>query len=142
MNEFSLIYPMFAMVIITFVVLIVLFKNRVQSVRNGEISPFFYKTYQGEVETDKLLKLSQHVTNIFEAPTLFYVACLAAMIIGEQSMLFLLLAWAYVFLRVAHAYIHIGSNKLKQRIAVYFSGWLVLLLMWGYLVIKIGTLSN
>ena len=107
---------MFSMVIITSVVLIVLFKNRVQSVRNGEISPFFYKTYQGEVETDKLLKLSQHVTNIFEVPTLFYVACLAAMIIGEQSMLFLLLAWSCVFLRAAHAYIHIGSNKLNREL--------------------------
>ena len=141
MNGFSLIYPMFAMVILTFIVLITLFRNRVQSVRSGEISPFFYKTYQGEVEPDKLLKLSQHVTNMFEAPTLFYVACLAAMIIGEQSMLFLLLAWAYVFLRVAHAYIHIGSNKLKRRITVYFSGWFVLLLMWGCLVIKIGILN-
>jgi len=69
MNQFSLIYPMFGMVILTFVVLIILFINRVQSSRKGEVSPFYYKTYQGEVEPEKLLKLSQHVTNIFEVPT-------------------------------------------------------------------------
>jgi len=137
MNQFSLVYPMLAMVILTFVVLITLFINRVQFVRKGKISPFYYKIYRGEVEPDKLLKLSQHVSNIFEAPTLFYVGCLAAMIISEQSMLFLSLAWAYVFLRAAHAYIHIGSNKLKWRIAVYFTGWLVLLSMWACLAIKI-----
>jgi len=141
MNEFSLVYPMFAMVILTFAVLIALFRSRVQSVRKGEISPFYYKTYQGEVEPDTLLKLSQHVTNIFEAPTLFYVACLAAMIIDEQSIAFQLLAWVYVLLRGLHAYIHIGSNKLKRRIAVYFSSWFVLLSMWIYLVIKTGISS-
>ncbi len=141
MNQFSLIYPMLAMVILTFTVLIMLFKNRVQSVRKGEISPFYYKTYQGEGEPDKLLKLSQHFANIFEAPTLFYVVCLAAMITSEQSMLFLSLAWIYVSMRAAHAYIHIESNKLKRRIVIYFTGWLVLLLMWACLVIKIGLLS-
>jgi hypothetical protein len=108
MNQIILIYPMFAMVVLTFIVLITLFRNRVQYVRKGEISPFYYKTYQGEVEPDKLLKLSQHVTNIFEASTLFYAACLAAMIISEQSMLFLYLAWAYVLLRAAHACIHVS----------------------------------
>ncbi len=141
MNQFSLIYPMFGMVILTFVVLVILFVNRVQSSRKGEVSPFYYKTYQGEVEPEKLLKLSQHVTNIFEAPTLFYVACLAAMIINEQSMVFLLLAWIYVGLRAAHAYIHIGRNKLKRRITVYSTSWLVLLAMWGCLIINIG-ISN
>lgn len=141
MNEFSLIYPMFAMVMLTFTILLVLFRNRVESVGKGEISAYFYKTYQGEVEPDSSLKLTQHVTNIFEAPTLFYVACLAAMIMNEHALMFQLLAWAYVLLRAAHAYIHIGSNKLKRRITVYFTSWIVLLLMWAHLVIKIF-LSN
>jgi len=132
---------MLAMVVLTFTVLIMLFKNRVQSVLKGEISPFYYKRYQGEGDPDKSLKLSQHVANIFEAPTLFYVVCLAAMIISEQSMLFLSLAWIYVSMHAAHAYIHIGSNKLKRRIVIYFTGWLVLLLMWACLVIKIDLLS-
>ena len=141
MNEFSLIYPMFAMVMLTFTILLVLFRNRVESVGKGEICAYFYKTYQGEVEPDSSLKLTQHVTNIFEAPTLFYVACLAAMIMNEHALMFQLLAWAYVLLRAAHAYIHIGSNKLKRRITVYFTSWIVLLLMWAHLVIKIF-LSN
>lgn len=102
---------------------------------------FLLQTYQGEVEPEKLLKLSQHVTNIFEAPTLFYVACLAAMIVNEQSMVFLILAWSYVFLRTVHAYIHIGRNKLKRRIAAYFTSWFVLLAMWCCLIIKIENIE-
>lgn len=56
-------------------------------------------------------------------------------------MAFQFLTWAYVVLRVVHAFIHTGRNKLKQGIAAYFSGWAVLLLMWTYLVIHI-TMSN
>lgn len=137
MNQFSLIYPMSAMVMLTFIILVTLFINRVQSSRKGEVSPFYYKTYQGE-EPEHLLKLSQHVTNIFESPTLFYVACLAAMIINEQSMIFLLLSWTYVFLRAVHAYIHTRRNKILRRAAAYFASWFVLLAMWGCLIIKIG----
>jgi len=136
MKEYALIYPMFTMVILTFVVLVALFRNRAQSVSKGEISASYFKTYRGEVEPDSSIKLAQHFANIFEAPTLFYVACLAAMIVGETAMTFQFLTWAYVILRALHAYVHTGSNKLKQRIAAYFSSWVVLLLMWAYLAIR------
>jgi len=141
LNEYGLIYPMFTMVILTFVVLLALFRNRAQSVRDGEISGSYFKTYRGEVEPDSSIKLAQHFANIFEAPTLFYVACLAAMIVGETAIAFQFLAWVYVILRAVHAYVHTGSNKLKKRIVVYFSSWIVLLLMWAYLVFRI-TMSN
>jgi len=141
MKQHGLIYPMVTMVILTFVVLIALFRNRAQSVSKGEVSASYFKTYRGEVEPDSSVKLSQHFANIFEAPTLFYVACLAAMIVGETAMAFQFLAWAYVILRALHAHVHTGSNKLKQRIGAYFSSWVVLLLMWAYLAIS-TTMSN
>ena len=137
MNDYTLIYPMFMMVVLTAIVLVALFRSRVQAVRNGEVSGVYFKTYQGGTEPDSSIKLSQHFVNIFEAPTLFYVACLAAMIIGETSMAFQLLAWLYVILRAVHAYIHTGSNKLRKRIAAYFTSWIVLFLMWGYLAVSI-----
>ena len=141
MHEFGLIYPMFTMVILTAVVLAALFRSRVQAVRNGEVSGIYFKTYQGGVEPDSSIKLSQHFVNIFEAPTLFYVVCLAAMIAGETSITIQLMAWLYVLLRALHAWIHTGSNKLRKRIADYFASWVVLLLMWAYLAVRV-TLSN
>lgn len=138
MEVSDLVYPMAAMVAFTFVVLIIMFRSRVQSVRKGEVSGHFYKTYRGEVEPDSSLKLSQHFSNIFEAPTLFYVACLTAMVLGKSTLVFYLLAWLYVILRIAHAYIHTGRNKLRARVKVYFISWIVLLLMWLDLVVKVA----
>lgn len=134
----ALIYPMVVMVLFTFIMLIAMFRSRVSAVRRGEVSGYFYKTYRGEVEPDSSLKFSQHFSNIFEAPTLFYVACLAAMIVGETALLFHLLAWLYVILRMLHAYIHVGRNKLRSRVRVYFVSWIVLLLMWFELVVELA----
>ena len=134
MKSLDLIYPMFVMVLLTFSVVVALFRNRVRAVSEGKVSPFFYKTYQGESEPESSLKLSQHFVNLFETPVLFYVACLAAMIVGLDSIIFIVLAWVFVLLRGIHAYVHLGSNKLKKRIAAYFTSWIVLLLMWIQLV--------
>jgi len=139
MNYYELVYPMFAMVVLTCVVLGVMFRTRVQSVVSGDISISYYKTYQGGKEPDKAILLSRHFANIFEAPTLFYIVCLVAMITLQSAQLFQLLAWVYVLLRVAHAYIHIGRNKVMHRMRVYFISWVVLMLMlmWVYVLISV-----
>lgn len=130
MENFALVYPMFAMVVLTCVVLVALFRARILSVTSGQVSGYFYKTYRGDEEPDAVVQLSRHFSNLFEAPTVFYAVCLAAMITGQSALLLQSLAWAYVLLRVAHAYIHTGRNKLRPRIRVYFSSWIVLFLMW------------
>jgi hypothetical protein len=67
---------------------------------------------------------------LFEAPVLFYVACVTAIATRQVTLLAVLLAWAYVVLRVAHAYIHLNANRLRQRIPVYFASWGTLLALW------------
>ena len=132
MENLALVYRMFAIVVLTCVVLVALFRARTLSVTGGQVSGYFYKTYRGDEEPDALVQLSRHFSNLFEAPTVFYAVCLAAMITGQSALLLQSLAWTYVLLRVAHAHIHIGRNKLRPRIFVYLLSWIVLLLMWAY----------
>jgi len=79
MNEFRLVYPMFALVLLTATVLVVLFLSRVRAVQQGSVSSKYFRIYQGEVEPEQSAKASRHFTNLFEAPTLFYAACLAGL---------------------------------------------------------------
>jgi hypothetical protein len=139
MENFGLVYPMFAMVVLTCVVLAALFRARTQSVATGQVSASYFKTYRGGDEPDASVQLSRHFANIFEAPTLFYVVCLAAMIVNQTAWPLHLLAWMYVLLRAAHAHIHIGRNKLRPRIFVYFTSWIALLLMWVYVTAAVIT---
>src|SRR5215471_9761222 len=69
-------------------------------------------------EPDEAAKATRHFSNLFEAPVLFYVACVTAIATRQVTLLTVMLAWAYVALRAAHAYIHLGANRLRQRIPV------------------------
>ena len=136
--NFDLVYPMAAMVLLTFVVLIRMFLGRVRAVRAGEADAGYYKTYQEGREPREVAQLSRHLVNMFESPTLFYAACIAGMVTGENAAILGALAWVYVAMRAVHAYIHTGSNRLPPRIKIYFSSWLVLLGMWGTLVFGVA----
>lgn len=138
MRDYSLVYPMFAMVLLSFSVLVRLFKARTAAVANGTVDPTYFKTYQNGAEPRASAQLARNFSNQFEAPVLFYAACATAMAMQVQGAVVLGLAWGYVVLRAAHCYIHTGRNKLMPRIYAYFSSWLVLLALWGALVLQAG----
>jgi hypothetical protein len=128
------IYPMFAMVLLAAFVLATLFRSRVGAVRQGLVSAAYFRTYQGALEPESTAKPARHFANLFEAPILFYVVCLAAMISHFTGVAMQVLAWIYVAARIVHAYIHLGGNRLRHRMRAYFFSWGVLLAMWIYLV--------
>ncbi len=130
MNEYRLVYPMFALVLLTGTVLVILFRSRVRAVQQGSVSSKYFRIYQGEVEPEQSAKASRHFSNLFEAPTLFYAACLAGLGTHDGAGLLLVLAWLYVAVRVVHAAVHLGGNRLRHRMRAYFAGWLVLVAMW------------
>lgn len=133
-NDFRLIYPMFAMVALTATVLGILFRARVRAVREQKLTVKYFRVYQGEIEPEETAKPARHFVNLFEAPTLFYAACLTAMVTGQTGAAMLALAWVYVAARLAHTYIHLGSNRVRLRLRAYFASWLVLAVMWIGLV--------
>ena len=138
MSASSLVYPMAAMVLLTMVVLVRLFRSRVAAVRAGQIDAAYFRLYQGTDEPEGIRKFSRHFSNLFEAPTLFYVACLAAMIAGVAGPVLLVLAWGYVAARAVHAAVHLGGNRLRKRILAYFLSWLFLAAMWATLVVAVA----
>jgi hypothetical protein len=130
--EPRLVYPMLAMVLLTFVVLVTLFRSRVRMVREGHAPVSYFRTFQGSQEPEYAIKPARHLVNLFEAPTLFYAACLAAMAVGITGWGVLSLAWGYVATRYLHAWIHLGGNRVRHRMRAYFASWLLLLALWIY----------
>jgi hypothetical protein len=138
MSASNLVYPMAAMVLLTTVVLVRLFRSRVAAVRGGQLEAAYFRLYQGSDEPETTRKLSRHFTNLFEAPTLFYVACLAGMVVGASGPLLATFAWGYVAARAVHAVVHLGGNRLRKRILAYFVSWLFLVAMWVTLVVVVA----
>ena len=48
------------------------------------------------------------------------------------------LAWVYVLARLVHSYVHLGANRIGQRIKAYFASWLVLGALWLALVLTVA----
>jgi hypothetical protein len=138
MDTRLLVYPMFAMVLLTATVLVIMFRSRVRAVREKALASAYFRTFQGGTEPEYVVKPARHFINLFEAPTLFYAGCLAAIATQTGGAVVLALAWAYVAIRVAHAWIHIGRNRLRHRIPVYAVSWVVLLALWIAVVVQVS----
>jgi hypothetical protein len=128
---------MFAMVLLTASVLVRLFLARRAAVGAGQVQAAYFRVYQGAAEPEASAQLARHFTNLFEAPVLFYAACLAAAML-PPSALCLALAWAYVAARAVHTIVHTGRNRLPPRIAAYFTSWALLLALWIVLVARVA----
>ena len=142
MPALSLVFPMFAMVLLTFAVALVLFRARVRSVREGLVPMSYFATFEGATEPDFLVKPTRHFADLFEAPILFYAGCLAAMVTGATGPWAVALAWSYVAARVVHAAIHLGSNRIRFRARAYFASWVFLLALWVYVAIRALTTDS
>ncbi|HEX9138487.1 MAG TPA: MAPEG family protein [Steroidobacteraceae bacterium] len=142
MRPIFLVYPMLAMVLLTFSVLVRLFRSRVRAVREGQLTMGFFQIWRGGTEPDYAIKPARHFVNLFEAPTLFYAACLAAMVVQTPGILIHVLAWCYVAARLVHTYIHLGSNRVGHRVRAYFVSWLVLLAMWICIAASVAMRTN
>lgn len=129
-----------AQVLLTMVILVLMGRERVPRVMSGEI-----KMADVSVERSayplKARLLSNSFDNQFQLPVLFYVAALMTLFATATSWLDVLLAWVFVVLRYVHAIIHVTSNYLLHRFAVYTTGLAVLAALWLWLVLRLVVLA-
>jgi len=137
-NDFNLVYPMLALVVLTFGVAVILFRARVRAVREGHTPVAYFRVFHGTAEPEFLAKPTRHYVNLFEVPTLFYAGCLAAMVTGVTGPVALGLAWGFVAARLAHAFVHLGGNRVRHRLRVFLAGWIFLLALWGHVGISVA----
>lgn len=123
--------PVLAQVGLTILVLFLLYMRRLPAM--AAVKP------TNEVMQDKasLQKLpmsarfaAENYNHQFEAPVLFYVLCLGAMITGLGNELSVQLAWGYVVLRALHSVIHCTYNRVMHRFAVFALSNLVLIALF------------
>src|SRR5262245_63633215 len=110
--------PMFVLIIATFVLLFWTAHVRVSAVRRGEVHPrdiALREPNWGKRET----QIANAYHNQLELPVLFYVLTILAIITRQADLLFVVLAWIFVLLRLLHTFIHITSNRVGQRFAAF-----------------------
>lgn len=138
MNPHLIYYPCFAMLLLSFAVLIRMFLARVAAVKANQIEIKHFKTYDyGPTPPNQMTQAGRNFTNLFEVPTLFYMVCGFALMTNHVDLTMIILAWSYVILRCAHSVIHMTSNKIFPRMMSYTFSWVVLLIMGCMLAVRI-----
>lgn len=135
-----MVYPMFAMVLLTYAVGIIVLVGRVKAVRTKQISVKYFKVFKGTEVPDTIVAGTNHFSNLFETPILFYIVSLLILVFNMETSLLIGLGWAYVVARIGHAYVHMTYNHILHRMLIFWLSILIILLMWILFVIEYSKL--
>lgn len=130
-----MLYPMFAMVVLTVAIGCITVTTRFRSVRNGTVRASYYQLMAGDDVPRFVQQTTRNFNNQFEVPVLFYVVCSLYVSLGINSPLALGLAWGFVICRCVHSYIHLSYNHILHRLTAFWLAILCVLALWVNLLV-------
>ena len=129
MSVQAVLFPLFVEVALTFVLLFWMGNVRTGAVRAGEVKIRDIALRQPNWPT-RPTQISNAYENQFELPVLFYVLTILELVTRQADLLFVVMAWLFVALRLGHAYIHVTTNWVPRRFSAFAAGAILLAVMW------------
>ncbi len=129
-----LVWPLAAMVLLTFLVWLRLYQTRIGEMKRRRIHPQSVATSAQMAAGVEDSRAADNFRNLFELPVLFYAGALLAIQSGTGGGWLLGLAWAFVALRYLHSLIHCTYNRVMDRFKAYLLGGLALWAFWAVLL--------
>ena len=137
MQSTWILYSLFGMFVLSVVVGLRMLQLRYRAVLQDKVHPSYFKLNRGAEIPDYLVKATQHYDNLYETPVLFYAIVILAFVLNIVDTVSLILAYGYLISRVAHALIHLNSNRILQRRNVFLVSIILLTLLWLYVFAKL-----
>jgi len=123
----SLLTPMLALIVWSLVMLAWTYAVRIPAIRKAGVDP---ATAREPTSLDLLplqvRQVAYNYNHLMEQPTLFYALVAYTYLAGQQNGVNLILAWAYVALRVVHSLVQATVNIVLVRFGVFMAATLVL----------------
>ena len=114
--------PVLALITWTMVMWLWMYATRLPAMRAAGI-----KLDPNAPRGEQMSSLPPHVrwkadnyNHLLEQPTLFYALAISLAVLGVQTQAGLMLAWAYVFLRIGHSLVQALINKIEVRFLLFF----------------------
>ena len=131
MTGYEMFWPLLAHALLVYILYGLLGLRRGKVVHEGRIKRSDYRENRDEPAESLVVKNS--LSNQFELPVLFYACSILLYITEADNLPAIALAWLFVILRYAHAYVHVTSNDLRFRSPLFAAGFVVLGAMWAWL---------
>ena len=142
MTHQEILHPVVALAAWTMIIWIWMYATRLPAM--GKVPGLDAKSMVGGVgaDLDKVLPgkvqwIAHNYNHLHEAPTVFYAVAIVLAMVGQGNGLNAHIAWAYVFLRVAHSLVQILSNRVMIRFLIFVLSSLALmaLVLHAYLAV-------
>ncbi len=130
-SPFALIPPLVSLIALTFLVLLLTAVVRNLAVFRGTASARYYLDYVSKAPGERIERPARTFNNLLQMPMLFYAACALMVASGVVDTVQVTLAWAFVGLRVLHAFVYIAFNRLAYRFSLFAASSVVLSVLWG-----------
>jgi len=128
----SLLTPILALIVWSLVMLAWMYAVRIPAIGKAGIDP---ATAKEPTALDALplavRQVAYNYNHLMEQPTLFYALVVYTYLAGQQNAVNLVLAWAYVAVRVVHSLVQATINAVLVRFSIFVAGSLVLAVLAG-----------
>jgi hypothetical protein len=81
-------------------------------------------------------RISANLSNQFEWPLFFHVACVLLLLQGATGPLVIGLAWVFIAGRVLHSAVQVFTGNIRLRGLVFAVNFLAVLALWGLLALR------
>lgn len=112
--------PVFVQVALVYGLLFCLGARRGGALRAGEVSR--EAAGRAEAYPPRVRAVSDSLRNQSELPLLFFALVAFALLTRKADLLFVVMSWVFVLLRLVQALVHVTSNDLRWRSSAFAGG--------------------
>lgn len=130
----DILHPVVTLALWTMIIWICMYATRLPAM--GKVPGLDTKNWVGGTGADlekvlpsKTQWVAHNYNHLHEAPTVFYAVSIVLALIGQGNGFNAQIAWAYVFLRIAHSLVQILWNRVVVRFAIFALSSVALLML-------------
>ena len=135
MSNTAIFWPLIVQTALIYTIYVIMSRRRLAAVKRGEVDASAFRVPQVEPESSSTVV--RNLVNQFELPFLFYVVCVVLYMVNGVNDATIVLAWAFVASRIAHSWVHITTNRVRQRRPLFIVGFLINGALWLWLAWKL-----
>ena len=140
---FNILWPTITLVALIFVVWMIMYYQRFAHMRRNPPSAQDFSDGASAMRYFAPVEMpANNLRNLFEMPVLYFALVPLLLITHHANHIQVILAWAYVILRVIHSFIHIGPKRVPPRFLIYVASCAVLSAMWIGFTIDMATAAS
>lgn len=128
MNNQIILLPVLVQIFLTIALYVLLNIVKIRAAKAGDVNEQ-RRGLHDDAWPDYVLKINNCIRNQFEVPVLFYIIAMSFAIIDAVNLAVIVLAWLFAASRLAHAYVHTGSNYVPARRRIFTFGVVIVLIM-------------